>query len=288
MMILFAACGAIIDSVSATFTKHLTSGTDVVTLTTNSFLAGSIFLLPTFFLVESPQVDHVFWITLALSSFVNALGIVLLFRAYQLSDLSVIAPLNSFCIIYTMIFAALMLGEIPSAPAAIGIALVFLGCYFICYESGGILKPFQNLLSEKGFLSAVLAHLFFSLNASIDKIGIQHSSALFFTPCLYIGVTLVLIVFVYMQRMKHSNTSQPQVQFSPAYSVNGFFMALASVCLMLALSFGYVIYVISVLRLKMFFNLVFARLFLGESVRLTRFLSVFVILIGVNIVIFLG
>ena len=65
------------------------------------------------------------------SGLIGAIGNIFQIKALNLGELSILAPINSYKIIFSLIFSFLILKEIPSMSAFSGIFLIILGTYII-------------------------------------------------------------------------------------------------------------------------------------------------------------
>lgn len=66
-----------------------------------------------------------------LTGLTGAIGNALQIKALKLGELSILAPINSYKIIFSIFFSFFILHEIPSLAAFLGIILIIFGSYFI-------------------------------------------------------------------------------------------------------------------------------------------------------------
>jgi uncharacterized membrane protein len=101
---------------------------------------------------EIPVVQPAFWLWMPLSLGTNLVAIPLFFRALHEGELSIVLPLNMLTPLFALLTEYLLLGDVPSAPAFAGIALIVLGAYLLHAGSlrQGVFTPFRLLARDKG------------------------------------------------------------------------------------------------------------------------------------------
>lgn len=91
----------------------------------------SLFCIPFLFLYGFHGVQPGFWAYVAVVGFLGALGNGFLVKALQDGELSVLGPINSYKPILGLVFAFILLKELPSYLAILGIVLIIWGTFFI-------------------------------------------------------------------------------------------------------------------------------------------------------------
>ena len=135
----------------------------------------TVFLLPLFAI-------WVRGISIPFSSFFCATGsalsytiwLVLMGRAYEGGDLSLVYPLSRSSLVYIPIWAALFLGERLSPLGLMGIAVTCLGVYTVGLEAislKAIFSPIRSL-NTRPSQRALLGAVFASVGACMDKVGV--------------------------------------------------------------------------------------------------------------------
>ena len=117
------------NSLSGVFQKKL-----VLSLPT-SFINGiSYFVLSLFcflFFFKNLEMNNGIFLVSALVGLFGALGNCFQIKALEEGELSILAPLNSYKIIFSLIFSYFLLKEIPTLSALFGVFLIFLGSFFV-------------------------------------------------------------------------------------------------------------------------------------------------------------
>jgi drug/metabolite transporter (DMT)-like permease len=128
------------------------------------------------------------WILVIVSGLLEAIYFAALSRAYSLGDLSQVYPLaRGSAPLFIVAWAALFLGERPSAAGLTGILTVVLGLYLINLPS---LTAWSRPLSGANPPAqrwALLTGLLISAYATVDKLGVQHVA-----PTAYLVMILVV------------------------------------------------------------------------------------------------
>lgn len=72
-----------------------------------------------------------FWSNVFLAGLLCTLGTVCLIKALQCGELSILGPINSYKCLVGLLFGFMILGEIPSIKAILGMLLIICGSWFI-------------------------------------------------------------------------------------------------------------------------------------------------------------
>jgi len=123
-----------------------------------------------------PELDWVFAIAVLSSAGLNVIAHLANTRAIQQEDVSLVTPLLIFTPVFTLITAALVLGERPSLRGLIGVGLVLIGAYWLNRTPvTGWQAPFRSLTLKPSVLLVLLAGLLWSITPVIEKLAIQHT-----------------------------------------------------------------------------------------------------------------
>lgn len=88
----------------------------------------TVAVVPLVVLLPWPS-DGAFWWNMALCAVLAAASNALLVQAMRLADLSVLGPINAFKAVVSLLPGIVLLGEVPTAAALCGIALIVVGSY---------------------------------------------------------------------------------------------------------------------------------------------------------------
>lgn len=115
-----------------------------------------------------------YWLYASLAGVLCTLGSVCLIKALQCGEMSVLGPVNSYKCIVGLILGGVILGEIPSLLALLGVALIIFGSWYIFDTEDGGFKP--SLLLRKDIILRFCALFFSGCEAVVLKKIILMSS----------------------------------------------------------------------------------------------------------------
>ena len=164
------------------------------------FLVDSIYLLTYSFFHGIPAIGPAFYSALFVTTFVNVLCTILIFRALASSDISLSVPMLSFTPLFLVGTAALVLGEIPSAVGILGIIVVVSGSYVLntAAEHERITDPFRAMVSHPAVLGMLVVAFLYSISINFDKIVLLNTDPYFGIgiECLLLGLSFAFIAFM--------------------------------------------------------------------------------------------
>jgi len=124
---------------------------------------------------QLPQMDGVFLLSALGAGGLNVAAHFASAKALKLEEASLVTPLLIFSPVFTLIIAALFLGEMPSARGVLGVGLVVLGAYWLNRSGVGWLTPFKSLSLKPGVALALLAGLLWAITPLFEKTAIRHT-----------------------------------------------------------------------------------------------------------------
>lgn len=154
-----------------------------------AWLVGSLLFLPV--LVAAP-VPRAIWPFVAASAVVEAAYGLLLARAYTLADFSQAYPLaRGAAPALLVVWAALALGQVPSAAGLAGIALIVLG--LVPVGGGAAWWRWGGAgFHARGVAAALGVALCISLYSLIDGVAVRRTAALPYTVAIVLGGAVIL------------------------------------------------------------------------------------------------
>lgn len=161
LIILFVILRITSNSFSSVFQKKLCKDLSSNLINFISYLLLGFFCL---FLIKFFKIDtiQILYYTL-ITGFLGAIGNAFQIKALKCGELSTLAPINSYKIIFSLIFSFFILKEIPSKEAFLGIFLIAAGTFVLLKEKNS--TPFKN----KDVLYRIFAVLFMALEAIFIK-----------------------------------------------------------------------------------------------------------------------
>lgn len=115
-----------------------------------------------------------FWIYSVLGGIAGAFGNAFIIKALEEGDLSVLGPINAYKSIIGIIFAFLLIGELPNAWGFAGVLLIIAGSYFVL--STGQEKFSWSILKQPAIRYRMAALVLTGIQAVFDKKIIQSSN----------------------------------------------------------------------------------------------------------------
>lgn len=159
-------------------------------------LASVVMYLPVFvFMVARQPIPREAWFAIAASGVVHTFYFAALARGYSVGDLSLVYPLaRGTGPLLVPVWAALFLGEHPSAIGLAGILAVVGGVYTLHLQElswRGLLRP---LLSVRTIATraALLTGVLISIYTTVDKIGVSYAE-----PFVYMYLFSALYSLLY-------------------------------------------------------------------------------------------
>lgn len=178
------------------YQKKLTNKSNPITITLITYVLLSVVSIPFMYSNHyGSHSTHAFWMYSALMGACGALGNAFLVKSLKNGELSVIGPINSYKSLIGLILGIIFLKEIPNIWGLLGMALIFLGSYFILdtTQERFTIKLLKNKEIQYRFYSL----LFCATEAIIIKKVILLSSywEAFISWCLF-GALFSAILFL--------------------------------------------------------------------------------------------
>jgi uncharacterized membrane protein len=214
-----------------------------------------------------PHATATYWRTVAEVLPPESMGVLCMMRAFRTGALSEVQPIFGLIPLFVMLFGAVVLGEVPTPQAAVGIAVLALGIYTVGLGAGGsMLAPVRALARARSSWYAVASSVCFSITSVLHKIGIREVGPLPWAVTLSFGSALTLAATLPVVAWRWSGVGVP----ADARGWAGFVLAAGAlfaaqqVGLQLALRESAAAYVVSLTATSTVFASVLAVLVLRE------------------------
>jgi drug/metabolite transporter (DMT)-like permease len=230
-----------------------------------------------------PEVDRAYWTSLVIITPLNVVATILYMKALEVSDISIVSPIKAISPMALLVTSPIMINEYASPIGIIGVVIVTAGVYAlkISAEQESFLEPVRKLKEEKGARFAFYVMLIYSVSANMDKIGVEASSAVFWTLSSHISISLVLfLVVIYKLDDGMKQIRGNADKLLPMGTLSG----LAVAAQMIAITYTLVVYVIAVKRTALLWNILGGTLLLNESGIRKKLGAGILIVIGVVII----
>jgi uncharacterized membrane protein len=158
-----------------------------------------VYLFPDFFNTELKiDFSYNFVIVFLLTGAMFAISAVLMNKAFQISELSLIIPILNFSPVFTLLLSPFLLSELPNNQAIIGIFLILFGSYILRLDlkKYSLFQPIQSLFNDKGALLMLAVAFIWGLDTILGKIGAGQTNPYFWTFSTRLMTTLLLLPMV--------------------------------------------------------------------------------------------
>ena len=250
-----------------------------------ALIAGVILFSP--LLLTSSLFPLSLWPYLLSSALVEAMYYIILIRAYENGDFSLVYPMaRGAAPAILLLWATFFLGERPRFFGFVGIALLVLGLIVV----GG--KSWWNLRKTAGFKKSALVLALgvaccISIYTAIDGAAVRHVSPLPYTV-LVIGLSAVFITPVVVKHYGNRAIVEEWRANWMRIVLVGIFTLLAYVLALKAYSITRVSYAGSVREISVVFAAFLGWRWLGEDFGAIRLVGAIVIFTGILVIAFAG
>ncbi|MCI0551808.1 MAG: DMT family transporter [Anaerolineae bacterium] len=230
---------------------------------------------------QLPDVDWLFVHAVLGSAGLNAVAHLASMRALKLADVSLITPLLIFSPVFTVLIAALFLGEIPSDRGLFGVGLVVSGAYWLSHKPGvGRLAPFKSFVLTPASRLVLLAGLFWAITPLFEKTAILHTNPE--SPRFVAFVVDILLVLILMPAVFARGRTSIEKLFlhRREFFLAGLIAGFAPVLGYTAFSLGFVGYVTTLFKISTLMTMFWSSLFLKEHGLKQRLPASIVMVIG--------
>lgn len=278
-----ALAAALLSATAETARKRLVRDLDPFGVAFVTAAVATAFLLPALALEPGPVAWADFGVAVLVSGGVNVVAAVLVARAYEASDLSLVTPLRGLTPVFTLIVAAVVLAEIPSWLGAVGVVTITGGTYLLATAVRGAdaIGPLRALWADRGARAMLLVALLYGVSSTYDKVGTLASSPLLWALTLQGTIALVTGARVVgSEDGRRALARLPRAAWIAAV-VTGAATALMLAAQMTALTVGLAGYVIAVKRTSILLTVLAGGLLFRERHLGARLLAAGVVVAGV-------
>ncbi len=284
LWIFLALLGAITNATYFIIVKMYITSLDPKLLTGIGFTFGGCLLFLLSAVRGFPSIGPDFFAAVAITSFLNILGLSLIFKALSSSDLSLSVPMLSFTPAILIGTSYIILHEVPSMFGFAGICIIVSGSYVlnIAEEHEHYLDPIKAMMRNRGSWYMLIVAFLFAISINFDKIALLNSDPFFGMALTVttIGVALLLICAYYRyagrkRSQVHSSSNADEApQYVRAIPIQKFFLltlligvfvAVEAASVNVALTLQIVPYVIAIKRLSIIFMVLYGTLVFSEG-----------------------
>jgi len=234
--------------------------------------------------VTVPPLDPIFYLCVISALPINAVAVVLYMKAIKMSPLSLTIPYLAFTPAFMILSGSLILGEMPNQWGVLGIGVTCAGGYVLNLDGsrGHVLDPLAAIFRETGSWIMLVVAFLFSFAAVIGKLGILHSSPMFFTVSFFLIFSVAMICL-----LLGTGKVRPMVfkdYFFKGLVVGGILFVHA-VLHGFAISMAKAAYMIAIKRLSILFSVLLGGILFDEKAIRIRFLGAMLMICGAAVII---
>ena len=305
LWVVLAIIGAISNAAYYIIIKNHITTRDPRILTALGFLLSGFLLLAISAARGFPVIGPAYYGAVVISGILNIVGLTLIFRAMESSDLSLSMPMLSFTPVFLIGTSYLLLHEVPSTAGIAGICIIVSGSYVlnISEEHEHFLDPVKSMVQNRGSWYMLIVAFLFAASINEDKIAMLNSDPVFgmaFT-LLIISAAFFVIVAVSTKiagRSRCPAAGDPHVSVPPRSRFSSFlpygipavligiFAATESISINIAYTLQIAPYVIAIKRLSIIVMVLYGTILCAENELRARFLGS-VLMVGGAVIILL-
>jgi drug/metabolite transporter (DMT)-like permease len=306
LWVILAVIGAISNSAYYIIIKNHITDRDPRILTALGMFISAVLLLIISAAQGFPVIGPEYYHAVLISGILNIIGLSLIFRALESSDLSLSMPMLSFTPVFLIGTSYLLLHEVPSAAGALGICIIVSGSYVlnISAEHEHLLDPVRSMVQNRGSWYMLIVAFLFAASINYDKIAMLNSDPVFgmaFTLLIISGAFAGIVVLSNKSMAGHLQLPLDRNLFSfghprqPAVSLRhylvpaimaGLFVTAECISINIAYTLQIAPYVIAIKRLGIIFMVLYGTLLCEENEVRTRLLGS-VLMVGGAVIILL-
>jgi uncharacterized membrane protein len=283
MWLVFALVAAFLTSYLPIVNKRLLADTpvSVVAWGVNGLSLPLLGILAVL-LVPLPAVDGTFWLGIIGSAALNLVATLISTQALKLGEASLVTPVLTFNPAFTLLIAALALGEVPSRSGVAGVLVIVAGSYLLNLGQlrAGWWKPLTALVTQPALLLALGTSLIWGLTPIAEKLAMQHARPAD-PPLVAFGSTALMTLFLTALMWRQVKRPLGYLRTHRRGFVAAALIAgVAPVFGFSAIGLGLVSYVTALFKLSTVFSVFWAILFLKEGTARERLVGAAVMVLG--------
>jgi drug/metabolite transporter (DMT)-like permease len=243
-------------------------------------------IVPMLFFIEIPELDRTFYKAVAFAMPLEILAFVLYIKALRVSPMSLSLPFLAFTPVFLIGISFLILGERPSLSGVFGILLIAAGGYVLNLHHfrHGVLAPVRAVMRERGAVMMLAVAFIYGFTASLGKLGILHSSHMFFAV-VYFSVLAVLYTPFALPGLRGASLKGSRLWMA---LLIGALMAVMIITHVVAVTMTKVVYMIAVKRTSFLFSVLYGCLFFREGHFRERSTGALLMFLGFVILVIVG
>lgn len=214
-----------------------------------------------------PPIDRMFYVAVAAALPFEFAAYYLYNKSLQLSPMGLTLPFQALTPVFLIVVGYVITGEsVDSALGLGGIALITFGGYVLNIgklRAEGLMGPIRAIGRERGVRMMIGVAAIYSVTASLCKVAIDHSGAVFFGAVYYIALTVIYAPMgVIGLRRSAVRPSRAQMLL---LGLSGVLMGVMCITNMIAFDMAKVAYVVAVKRTSLLLSVILGHLIFNEG-----------------------
>lgn len=281
--LVFAILTAFFESLKDVSSKHSLRSLDAYIVAWVANIFAVIFLIPLLLLSGIPTIEPQFWVALIIGGSLNVISFTLYIRALQIADLSLTVPLVTLTPLFLLVTSPLIVQESSTFADAIGILLIVVGSYVLNLRErhNGYFAPLKALVRNRGSRFMLMVAFIWSITSNFDKVGVIHSSPLFWSTALYSYLAVGMFPIAVFNSRHKFNQILPNLK---PLMIIGLFHAIAITFQMIAVTYAFVTQVIAVKRMSALISVLFGHFLFHERGLRERLTGAAIMVTGVIVI----
>lgn len=277
-----ALLAAVAATVSDALRKRLVRELDPYVVSALISGVATVALLPVALATAAGLDAARFVLALVVSGGINAAAAVMVARSVQLSDLSLVAPLQGTTPIFALGLGTVVLGEFPSAAGVLGVVTITVGTWMLAAggRSGGLVAPLRALWRDRGARLMLLVAFLWGTSVTFDKMGVLASAPLVWAFALQAVVAVLTGLRVLASDPRRAQVRDLGARDWALAVLTGLILALMLFAQFWAYLTGLAAYVIAVKRTSILLSVLAGGVFFRERDLGARLVGSAVILAG--------
>ena len=208
------------------------------------------------------------------SSFFFSFYQIFVAEAYKCADVSMVYPITTSSPLFVIIWAYFFLDEKITLAGFFGILLILSGCYIMNMTKG------SNKMAFRGIFMAILAALFYSFGALLDKMGVLSVNTVLYIYLMTVFMTVFMAFFI---GIAHLNAKSAKIEWKPVL-LGGLVLIGSTAFYRIGLIDIPIAYATSIRQVSSFFGLMMGIILFKESYGIKRAIGCGVIISGIILI----
>jgi uncharacterized membrane protein len=219
-----------------------------------------------------------FWIPLVIVSFAfYPLNAYLAMQAIKEDELSKVLPLQSLWPVFSLLPAWLMLGQVPTILATLGVIITVLGVYVLGLNGKSLHHPLEPFRQSRGSRYMLYGVIQVTAAGVLDKIAINASNAIYYSFFSTVGAVISIGILLRLKRINQFDILRQNLR---EIGIMGSLQGASYTTYLMAIAAGPLAYVTAVRGSNILMGAILGILILKERITYPKIASFILIALG--------